>query len=207
MCCDLLKISYLCTGINNSNRVNCSMKVVVICLKFRIFAQVSTTDMNFIDFNQSCDLLKISYLCTGINNCRAIFSSFGMVVICLKFRIFAQVSTTPGMIGWTGTSCDLLKISYLCTGINNGVPSSTTEQGVVICLKFRIFAQVSTTYQRQHFQDYRCDLLKISYLCTGINNCLLECCCCRGVVICLKFRIFAQVSTTYRSSRLNSQPL
>ena len=44
-----------------------------------------------------------------------------------------------------GKRCDLLKISYLCTGINNLDPFLPLAVSVVICLKFRIFAQVSTT--------------------------------------------------------------
>ena len=67
---------------------------------------------------------------------------------------------------------------------------------VVICLKFRIFAQVSTTEIMAKAATYRCDLLKISYLCTGINNDPTNVLACFEVVICLKFRIFAQVSTT-----------
>ena len=93
----------------------------------------------------SCDLLKISYLCTGINNQDADLIQTRSVVICLKFRIFAQVSTTSSRTSYLICCCDLLKISYLCTGINNYCNFDKEIQTVVICLKFRIFAQVSTT--------------------------------------------------------------
>ena len=38
-------------------------------------------------------------------------------------------------------SCDLLKISYLCKVINTGDVQVPNMTGVVICLKFRIFAK------------------------------------------------------------------
>ena len=45
------------------------------------------------------------------------------------------------MGGDTLSGCDLLKISYLCRVINTPTQTATALLLVVICLKFRIFAE------------------------------------------------------------------
>ena len=170
------------------------------------------------------------------------------VVICSKFITFAVTKTTTQRrmnnfntlwfaqnslpLRWqrqlrkkqenTTTSCDLLKIHYLC-GDKDNIPFIQGKWlGVVICSKFITFAVTKTTYfvhrgveiplwfaqnslplrwQRQLCFDTvklgkRCDLLKIHYLCGDKDN--------RGkfgisnnsVVICSKFITFAVTKTT-----------
>ena len=144
-CCDLSKISYLCTDIHTYVWIGQTTVTVVICRKFLIFAQTFTPMFelvkqqwllwfveNFLSLHRhshqenetrqaiaSCDLSKISYLCTDIH-------------------------TTPDTKGINDTSCDLSKISYLCTDIHTTKRIADISQCVVICRKFLIFAQTFT---------------------------------------------------------------
>ena len=69
MCCDLLKIHYLCGDKDNES--------------FYHYA-----------YRESCDLLKIHYLCGDKDNGAAAGSSRKQVVICSKFITFAVTKTT-----------------------------------------------------------------------------------------------------------------
>ena len=66
--CDLLKIHYLCGDKDNRPSTMYSNKVVVICSKFITFAVTKTTKSNNITNADSCDLLKIHYLCGDKDN-------------------------------------------------------------------------------------------------------------------------------------------
>ena len=74
VCCDLLKIHYLC-----GNKDNCRSKVewkksVVICSKFITFAVTKTTINFILKLDKRCDLLKIHYLCGNKDNINLVFS-------------------------------------------------------------------------------------------------------------------------------------
>ena len=172
MCCDLLKIHYLC-GWNDNAALNKSAKcIVVICSKFITFVVEMTTSIgtkkallqlwfaqnslplwlkwqpvanNTITIN-SCDLLKIHYLCGWNDNLVAYLALYIEVVICSKFITFVVEMTTnryfdgdfrplwfaqnslPLWLKWQRSAniasskscCDLLKIHYLC-GWNDNI--------------------------------------------------------------------------------------
>ena len=61
-----------------------------------------------------CDLLKIRYLCGRNDNETFDYDYDELVVICSKFAIFAVEMTTKMDFDNNTTSCDLLKIRYLC---------------------------------------------------------------------------------------------
>ena len=91
--CDLLKNSYLC--LLNNTAMSCKEIVmgVVICWKIRIFAYWTTPEVFAASFEDSCDLLKNSYLCL-LNNTLSQRRGFAhVVVICWKIRIFAYWTT------------------------------------------------------------------------------------------------------------------
>ena len=72
--CDLLKIHYLCGDKDNTfNRVT-MFEVVVICSKFITFAVTKTTKWIIIIADNSCDLLKIHYLCGDKDNAATILA-------------------------------------------------------------------------------------------------------------------------------------
>ena len=66
--CDLLKIHYLCGNKDNYPYIFCSKRKVVICSKFITFAVTKTTTPIVIRWPESCDLLKIHYLCGNKDN-------------------------------------------------------------------------------------------------------------------------------------------
>ena len=94
--CDLLKIHYLCGDKDNQTSVKLTKQLVVICSKFITFAVTKTTRwhlqrlklelwfaqnslplrwqrqlyLRFLEYESSCDLLKIHYLCGDKDNCR-----------------------------------------------------------------------------------------------------------------------------------------
>ena len=120
------------------------------------------------------------------------------------------------------TSCDLLKIHYLCGDKDNKQKVATVTISVVICSKFITFAVTKTTqksnfhslyqlwfaqnslplrWQRQRTCDDRrqedgCDLLKIHYLCGDKDNWWFNILFFWTVVICSKFITFAVTKTT-----------
>ena len=72
--------------------------------------------------------------------------NYDCVVICLKFTTFVVATTV--YISWLNlkTSCDLLKIYYLCGSNNSSDTFYDFKSAVVICLKFTTFV-VATTVQ------------------------------------------------------------
>ena len=66
-----------------------------------------------------CDLLKIHYLCGDKDNRVARSSPNIGVVICSKFITFAVTKTIQIKIFIDNSSCDLLKIHYLCGDKDN----------------------------------------------------------------------------------------
>ena len=67
-CCDLLKIRYLCGRNDNETVFGTDAQGVVICSKFAIFAVEMTTERVCDTLEDSCDLLKIRYLCGRNDN-------------------------------------------------------------------------------------------------------------------------------------------
>ena len=119
-----------------------------------------------------CDLLKIHYLC-GWNDNAAVVEGFQpTVVICSKFITFVVEMTTisgnwgnkwglwfaqnslPLWLKWQlarlqkpcASSCDLLKIHYLCGWNDNDRMTVEPVTGVVICSKFITFVVEMTTF-------------------------------------------------------------
>ena len=98
VCCDLLKIHYLCGNKDNVVFISFFLLDVVICSKFITFAVTKTTLMFADCRNRSCDLLKIHYLCGNKDN-PLIRAAVGLnVVICSKFITFAVTKTTFAFI-------------------------------------------------------------------------------------------------------------
>ena len=64
--------------------------------------------------SDSCDLLKIHYLCGRNDNTTIKPLADYTVVICSKFITFVVEMTTVKIVQLTKGSCDLLKIHYLC---------------------------------------------------------------------------------------------
>ena len=117
-----------------------------------------------------CDLLKIRYLCGRNDNIRFAWHAAILVVICSKFAIFAVEMTTYLFSSTYGKRCDLLKIRYLCGRNDNRRSRSTSNNIVVICSKFAIFAVEMTTSGKALTCCICCDLLKIRYLCGRNDN-------------------------------------
>ena len=72
--------------------------MVVICSKFITFAVTKTTEGFIANYGDSCDLLKIHYLCGDKDNVIVIYSLFSCVVICSKFITFAVTKTTGVLV-------------------------------------------------------------------------------------------------------------
>ena len=144
----------------------------------------------------SCDLLKIHYLCGDKDN--------EPVYEYVTLRLWFAQNSLP--LRWQRqhklvvvyfiTSCDLLKIHYLCGDKDNSSSVMRIWWLVVICSKFITFAVTKTTaggyivngyllwfaqnslplrWQRQPSRRFirsslRCDLLKIHYLCGDKDN-------------------------------------
>ena len=68
------------------------------------------------------------------------------------------------------TSCDLLRINYLCGRITNQDVKNATMAEVVICSELTTFAVESPTVYNQYLYKNGCDLLRINYLCGRITN-------------------------------------
>ncbi len=68
-----------------------------------------------------------------------------LVVICSKFITFAVTKTTITNIDIAPSSCDLLKIHYLCGDKDNYTVKTLCKKCVVICSKFITFAVTKTT--------------------------------------------------------------
>ena len=196
MCCDLLKIHYLCGDKDNSK---CSLnrsKVVVICSKFITFAVTKTTCSLIAVANSLLWFAQNSLPLRWQRQPFAVFQAVAVVVICSKFITFAVTKTTSYGKGRYALGCDLLKIHYLCGDKDNAARNPVSMLPVVICSKFITFAVTKTTaaiwiakaeelwfaqnslplrWQRQQFwlhEENRdcCDLLKIHYLCGDKDN-------------------------------------
>ena len=73
LCCDLLRINYLCGRITNSLS-SCYLQArVVICSELTTFAVESPTKYSRTNLEICCDLLRINYLCGRITNTFANF--------------------------------------------------------------------------------------------------------------------------------------
>ena len=195
--CDLLKIHYLCGDKDNFACVYRCCRAVVICSKFITFAVTKTTHLEYWTYSQglwfaqnslplrwqrqprmtwsiklnSCDLLKIHYLCGDKDNASVALLTSISVVICSKFITFAVTKTTLQKelmatqqlwfaqnslpLRWQRqrnhinelmtSSCDLLKIHYLCGDKDNEAGWVNLRLTVVICSKFITFAVTKTT--------------------------------------------------------------
>ena len=169
-CCDLLKIHYLCGDKYN-------LRLLDICSDVLWFAQNSLPLRWQIQLVLilclsmcSCDLLKIHYLCGDKYNRSSRVSTSKDVVICSKFITFAVTNTTLTNNNHYWSSCDLLKIHYLCGDKYNFFQFVHDSWLVVICSKFITFAVTNTTDRWLNNQAARCDLLKIHYLCGDKYN-------------------------------------
>ena len=97
---------------------------------------------------------------------------------------------------FNSSSCDLLKIHYLCGNKDNITLITSCSLLVVICSKFITFAVTKTTYRQTQQQKRGCDLLKIHYLCGNKDNGFSVVSLFSDVVICSKFITFAVTKTT-----------
>ena len=171
MCCDLLKIHYLCGDKDNGGNALENSYRVVICSKFITFAVTKTT-----------------YYSSSNNSSMLWFAQNSLP---LRWQRQWSFLKTLGLIG-----CDLLKIHYLCGDKDNLCVVFQDAIGVVICSKFITFAVTKTIedeklsnetmlwfaqnslplrWQRQyiHISSVHrdsCDLLKIHYLCGDKDN-------------------------------------
>ena len=68
------------------------------------------------------------------------------------------------------SSCDLLRINYLCGRITNEVSAAVSVNVVVICSELTTFAVESPTPHANSQRHCCCDLLRINYLCGRITN-------------------------------------
>ena len=98
LCCDLLKIHYLCGDKDNMCGFEFRSAKVVICSKFITFAVTKTTNKVVKIHIMSCDLLKIHYLCGDKDNKVSCVNCSTSVVICSKFITFAVTKTTHVLI-------------------------------------------------------------------------------------------------------------
>ena len=119
VCCDLLRINYLCGRITNE-RIKIVLRfLVVICSELTTFAVESPTLAPILVSSECCDLLRINYLCGRITNSCAAKPLSAEVVICSELTTFAVES--PTRLPWLSRRkcCDLLRINYLCGRITN----------------------------------------------------------------------------------------
>ena len=115
----MLRINYLCGRITNFKTRVTRNKTVVICSELTTFEVESPTLNNFIITINSCDLLRINYLCGRITNLICIGKDTEAVVICSELTTFAVESPTSGKQVLRLFCCDLLRINYLCGRITN----------------------------------------------------------------------------------------
>ena len=174
VCCDLLKIHYLCGDKDNPAVINLKASSVVICSKFITFAVTKTT--------LAADKYKMMQLWFAQNS--------------LPLRWQRQLT---GLVESFLMCCDLLKIHYLCGDKDNpGV-----RVGDKIPLWFAQNS-LPLRWQRQHHAQLTiinicCDLLKIHYLCGDKDNLPYENLNKLSVVICSKFITFAVTKTTFNN--------
>ena len=145
LCCDLLKIHYLCGDKDNNITPTVWLQTVVICSKFITFAVTKTTGTTWQTLAGRLWFAQNSLPLRWQRQLGAAVDSMALVVICSKFITFAVTKTTLAKnltkIEWlwfaqnslplrwqrqltlVGTdnykSCDLLKIHYLCGDKDN----------------------------------------------------------------------------------------
>ena len=197
VCCDLLKIHYLCGWNDNLNGAKYHRCKVVICSKFITFVVEMTTWYSI--FNHSlwlwfaqnslplwlkwqptrsmlrlvirCDLLKIHYLCGWNDNNRNRWVTVSEVVICSKFITFVVEMTT--IVSSKRLTCGLWFAQ-------NSLPLWLKWQQRIV----------------EYWTSFGCDLLKIHYLCGWNDNQTSLKQFWRCVVICSKFITFVVEMTT-----------
>ena len=150
MCCDLLRINYLCGRITNKTSKGIKIVLVVICSELTTFAVESPTGCAATMQTCRCDLLRINYLCGRITNYLQTHGRQIPVVICSELTTFAVESPTKRNRGNTCTRCDLLRINYLCGRITNKSMVVLLSKSVVICSELTTFAVESPTYRMWH---------------------------------------------------------
>ena len=94
LCCDLLRINYLCGRITNALRGHPCQCTVVICSELTTFAVESPTLISEDTTEEGCDLLRINYLCGRITNWSRCCVVTSDVVICSELTTFAVESPT-----------------------------------------------------------------------------------------------------------------
>ena len=172
-----------------------------------------------------CDLLKNSYLCLLNNTQVNVITRNRMLWFAEKFVSLLIEQHHEWSQQSSGSSCDLLKNSYLCLLNNTTTRKPTRAIPVVICWKIRIFAYWTTPgvvklnlhvslwfaekfvslLIEQHLSVEEitsvqgCDLLKNSYLCLLNNTTAWTLFWQSTVVICWKIRIFAYWTTPKRT--------
>ena len=92
----MLRINYLCGRITNKRLSILLSECVVICSELTTFAVESPTRQNKGVIADSCDLLRINYLCGRITNSPVKGSDTERVVICSELTTFAVESPTQG---------------------------------------------------------------------------------------------------------------
>ena len=120
LCCDLLKIHYLCGDKDNYEIAKLTKGHVVICSKFITFAVTKTTH--------------------GVNEAISIWLWFAQNSLPLRWQRQLRILRVTAK-----TRCDLLKIHYLCGDKDNFSFTSSVLIIVVICSKFITFAVTKTT--------------------------------------------------------------
>ena len=94
ICCDLLKIHYLCGDKYNALKSEINGRLLWFAQNsLPLRWQIQQSRMND-KRSASCDLLKIHYLCGDKYNPSTAFATFRCVVICSKFITFAVTNTT-----------------------------------------------------------------------------------------------------------------
>ena len=141
----MLRINYLCGRITNKRLVCRGSSAVVICSELTTFAVESPTIKNRYDGTDSCDLLRINYLCGRITNELGLLTDITEVVICSELTTFAVESPTIVTDTHCVWCCDLLRINYLCGRITNAIATDLVSNGVVICSELTTFAVESPT--------------------------------------------------------------
>ena len=91
----------------------------MICSELTTFAVESPTKAKAKLVVDSCDLLRINYLCGRITNEGTHPSTTKQVVICSELTTFAVESPTKRVFYHVVGGCDLLRINYLCGRITN----------------------------------------------------------------------------------------
>ena len=86
-------IKLLDFGLSQGRVSAASIKCVVICSKFITFAVTKTIKISRTKQDNSCDLIKIHYLCGDKDNGMKAFIILAEVVICSKFITFAVTKT------------------------------------------------------------------------------------------------------------------